>query len=361
MMDGILHIVEPTLESEAGHCHSFVASFCGERGKSGFALRLYAGRGARLPHLEETGVRVFPYFRRRLRRLQVFLLFRRLLREPGRIFLPTATRIDLALLSLAAGGVLPPRKAYLFFHWFRPDAKKRKFLARMARLQPNAVVLCPTESVVGIFRECGFGHALTVPYPITPVGPDGQREEGFRHLLFAGAARIDKGFPAVVNLVAHLNEQKTTLPVSIQASADHYDRYEPRVRAEIDRLGKIGYPHLTLRFGTLREEEYRELFRGAVCLQPYDPADFADRVSGVTLDALSHGCPVVTRKGTWMGRVVERFDAGKAVDAEAPQELLAAAEEIVREYGRYRKNALHAGGELQRELNASRLFEIVAA
>jgi glycosyltransferase involved in cell wall biosynthesis len=225
----------------------------------------------------------------------------------------------------------------------------------------NAVVLCPTDSVAGIFRECGFENAVTAPYPITPVGPDGQREEDFRHLLFAGAARIDKGFPAVVNLVALLNERNLVLPISIQASADHYGRYDPRVRAEIDRLGKIGYPHATVRLETLRGEAYRELFRGAICLQPYDPADFADRVSGVTLDALSHGCPVVTRKGTWMGRVVERFEAGKAVDAEEPQRWLAAAEEIVREYGRYRKNALQAGGELQRELSASRLFEIVAA
>jgi hypothetical protein len=362
MAQALLNIVEPTLESEAGHCHSFVESFCSGRRERGIALRLFAGRGACLPRLEEAGVLVHPHFRRRMRRLQEFLLFRRLLREPGRIFLPTATRIDLALLSLAAGNDLPPGKAYLYFHWFRPDAEKKSFLAKMARRHPNVVVLGPTESVVRIFRECGFEHALLAPYPITPVTSGGQPENpGFRHLLVAGAARIDKGFPAVVDLVAHLNERKMNLPVSVQASPDHYDRYEPRVQAEIDRLGNIGYSHLTMYFKTLRGEEYRDLFRGAVCLQPYDPADFADRVSGITLDALSHGCPVVTRRDTWMGRMVERFEAGKAIDAVKPQPLLSAAEQIVRDYGRYRKNALRAGGELQRELSASRLFEIVAA
>jgi len=361
-MDGILHIVEPTLESEAGHCHSFVASFCGGRGKSGTTLCLYAGRRARLPLLEETGVRVFPYFRRRLRRPQALLLYRKLLRQPGRIFLPTATRIDLALLSLAAGGPLSPRKAVLYFHWFRPDKRKRNFLARMARWQPNVVVLGPTESVVSIFRECGFEHALTSPYPITPVLTEGQPEDvGFRHLLFAGAARIDKGFPDVVELVACLNAQKKTLPVSIQASPDHYDRYDPRVRAEIDRLERIGYPCLTLRRETLKGQEYPEQFRGAICLQLYDPADFADRVSGVTLDAFSHGCPIVTRTGTWMGRVAERFEAGKIVDVATPERILAGMEEIIRDYRRYRRNALRAGGVLQQELSASRLFEIVTA
>jgi hypothetical protein len=359
-MDKVLHIVEPTLESEAGHCHSFVESFCSGRGKSGSTIFLYAGRRARLPRLEKMGVRVFPYFRRRIRRPQAFLLYRRLLREPGRIFLPTATRIDLALLSLAAGGPIPPGKAVLYFHWFRPDAKKRNFLGRMARRQPNVGVLGPTDSVVRIFRECGFGYVVTVPYPITPVPSDGQSEDAaFRHLLFAGAARFDKGFPDIVNLVAWLNAQRRTIPVSIQASPDHYDRHDPRVQAEIDRLERIGYPHLTVRAETLRGREYPEQFQGAICLQPYDPGDFADRVSGVTLDALSHGCPVVTLRGTWMGRVVERFEAGKVVDEATPQRMLAGVEEILRDYGCYRRNALHAGSVLQQELSASRLFEIV--
>lgn len=358
----ILHIVEPTLESEAGHCHSFVSSFCGAGEKSGCDLRLYAGRNAKLPGLAKKDVRVFPHFHRRLRRPQAFLLFRKLLREPGRIFLPTATRIDLAFAHHAAGGRIPPAKVYLYFHWFRHDAGKRSFLARMAGLQPDIVVLGPTESVVGVFRECGFGRAETVPYPITPVDAGVQAgDPDFRHLLFAGAARADKGFPDLVGLVAWLHARGKTVPVSLQASPDHYGRYDARIRAEMDRLGNLGYPHLKVRMETLQGGEYREQFRGAICLQPYAPADFADRISGVTLDALSLGCPIVTLKGTWMGRVVDRFGAGKAVDAAAPEVLFAGVEEILRDYGRYCGNAARAGRALQEEMNASRLFEIVTA
>lgn len=362
MTAGILHIIEPTLKTEAGHCHSFVASFCGGGGGSGYVLRLYVGRNAGLPVLQEMGVRLIPYFRRRLRRLQSLFLYRRLLREPGRIFLPTATRIDLAILSLAAGGPVPPGKAVLYFHWFRPDARKRNFLGRMARRQPHVVVLAPTDSVVRIFRECGFEHARTAPYPITPVTPDGGADKVvFRHLLFAGAARTDKGFPHVVNLVSWLNARNSDLPVSVQASPDHHDRIDPRVAAEIDRLRKIGYPHLTVQTQTLQGSEYREQFRGAICVQLYDPADFADRISGITLDALSCGSPVVTLEGTWMARVVERFGAGKAVDEPAPEKVMDGVEEIVREYERYRGSAQHGGDTLQQELSASRLFHMVTA
>ncbi|MBI5575411.1 MAG: hypothetical protein HY896_03490 [Deltaproteobacteria bacterium] len=361
-MERLLHIVEPTLESGAGHCHSFVSAFCGAGKNSGCSIRLYAGSGAYLPRLEEMGVRVVPWFHRRLRRPEAFLLFRRLLREPGRLFLPTATRADLSLLSLAARGIIPPGKAFLYFHWFRPDARKRAFLARMAGRQPGFAVLGPTQSVVDIFRECGFAKAEIAPYPITPVDHDaGPESEDFRHLLFAGAARADKGFPAVVGLVAWMASHNKAVPVTLQASPDHYDRYDPAVRAEVERLGKIAYPHLTVRPETLGAEEYADQFRGAVCLQPYAAADFADRLSGVTLDALSRGCPVVTMKGTWMGRVVERFEAGKAVAEAAPEALFSAAEEILRDYGRYRRNAVRAGRALQEELSAGRLFEIVTA
>ncbi len=360
MTEKVLHIVEPTLESEAGHCHSFVESFCRAGRNAGWSLRLFSGFGARLPELEAEGVRVLPLFLRRLRRIQAFFLYRRLLREEGRIFVPTATRIDLLLLSLAAGGAIPPRKVFLYFHWFRPDDGKRKFLRRIARRQPDLAVLAPTGSVVGVFRECGYGSAREAPYPITPVDPGDRGEEvPFRHLLFAGAARMDKGFSKVVDLVELMRARGMEMPVSVQASPDHYGRVDPEVRGEIDRLGRIGYPRLETRTGTLGEREYPEQFRGAVCLQPYDPADFADRVSGVTLDALSRGCPVVTLKGTWMGRVVERFEAGLAVEDASPQRLLAAVEEIVAGYGRYRGNALRAGDALQRELGAGRLFGIV--
>lgn len=362
MTQAVLHIVEPTLESGAGHCHSFVSAFCGAGEGSGCSMTLYAGRSARLPGLEKKGVRVVPHFGRRLRRPQAFMLFRKLLREPGRIFIPTATRFDLALLSLAAAGRIPPGKACLYFHWFRPDERKRRYLAGMAKEQPDVALLGPTESVVKIFRECGYARAEIAPYPITPFDRDTfPAEAAFRHLLYAGAARADKGFPDVVGLIAWMAARGETVPVSLQASPDHYDRYEPRVRAEIDRLGKIGYPYLQVRRETLDEEAYSEQFRGAICLQPYSPGDFVDRLSGVTLDALSRGCPIVTLGGTWMARVVDRFEAGKTVETAAPEALFAAAGEILRDYGRYSRNAARAGVALQEELSAKRLFDIVTA
>ncbi len=360
-MESIIHIVEPTLESEAGHCHSFVASLCGARGGDGPELEVWAGRRARLPHLEGPGITVRPYFRRRVRRLQEYLLLARLLRSPGRIFLATAGSADLALLGLAARGEIPPGKVFLFFHWVRPAPGKEVRLRTAAARQPHLSVLAPTESVADALRRCGFGATRVVPYPITPAaGAPAEEPAEFHRFLYAGAARQDKGFPALVDLVALLAEGGRDVPVAVQASPDHYDRYDPKTKSDIARLEGLGYPFLRIHRVTLDPAAYAALFRGAICLQPYRSDDFADRISGVTLDALSAGCPVVTTAGTWMARVVERFGAGIALDDPSAPSLLAAADAIRADYARYRDNAFSAGRALQEENSARRLLAVLS-
>ena len=62
-----IHIVEPTLSSEAGHCHSFVESVCLAQREGEDGITVYAGSRARLPRIEGMGVRVVRYFHRRIR------------------------------------------------------------------------------------------------------------------------------------------------------------------------------------------------------------------------------------------------------------------------------------------------------
>jgi glycosyltransferase involved in cell wall biosynthesis len=112
---------------------------------------------------------------------------------------------------------------------------------------------------------------------------------------------------------------------------------------------------------TLGKKEYRELFEGAICLQPYNRADFADRASGVTLDALIAGCPIIATSGTWMGLAVERFEAGKTVEDLSPERLFAAVSDVIADYARYRRNAMEAGRVLLEENSARHLFAVVTA
>lgn len=356
-----IHIIEPTLETEAGHCHSFVESLCRAAGARPPSMCIWAGSRARLPRLESSGITVRPYFHRRIRRIQEYFLLRKLLGGPGRIFLSTGGRIDLILLDRASGREIPPEKAYLYVHWVRPTAAKEDSFRKVAQKQPHIVILAPTPSIGEIFSRCGFEHTKIVPYPITPKEevPD-VASAGFRHLLFAGAARQDKGFSAMVDLVAFLANTGSDIPIVMQASPDHYDRFDPDTKAALLRLHSVRYPSLRVVRKTLKPGAYSDLFRGGICLQPYRREDFADRISGVTLDALSAGCPVVVTDGTWMSRVIRRFDAGREVGDLSPESLMAAVHEIRSDYGEYRKNAARAGKTLQEENSGRHLLSILS-
>lgn len=359
-MPETINIVEPTLMTEAGHCYSFISAFC-KAGDETRTLCLWISRHAELT-LTGKNTQVRKYFFRRIRRLQSYFLYKRLLATPGKLFISTAGRADLLLLDLASGGVMPPKKVYLYFHWSKTNDNKLASLRKIARKQPNLEILGPTPSVVKIFQDAGFNNAHVVPYPISKQDVNHQAEPGkFKHLLYAGAARRDKGFSHIVDLVAYLQEQGLQIPAMLQISPEHYGKYDATALADIQRLQGMAYPHLRLCPETLKANEYADLFAGAICLQLYDPSDFSDRVSGVTLDALSAGCTIVATAGTWIARMVQRFDAGVIVDGISPPQVLPAVQRVIAEYARYSRGALAAGKILQEENSAETLFRVLAS
>jgi glycosyltransferase involved in cell wall biosynthesis len=211
-----------------------------------------------------------------------------------------------------------------------------------------------------VFRDAGFSHLHVVPYP-HEAGTEPAREPAeFRTLLFAGAARRDKGFHIVVDLVQRLKERGSERPVTIQCSATHWGEHDAAVAEDLQRLRSIAYPHLRLIEETLAAEAYRELFRCAITIQPYDAGDFADRVSGVTLDALAAGSPLIVPAHTWMARQVEREGAGVIVDnAQSVDELHAAVERIVGNWDDFAANAARAAQRIAGEHDARKLLEIL--
>lgn len=357
-MPTTINVVEPTLRTEAGHCYSFITALC-RTGDPAQAVRLWASRHAELA-FGGANVTVEKYFFRRIRRWQSYFLYRALLRSNGKIFVSTAGHTDMLLLGWAARGVVAPNKVSLYVHWFNPSEKKLASLRAIARKQPNFDIYGPTETVVNVFRQAGFGRAQVVPYPISQraAAPAAQP---FRHLLYAGAARSDKGFSQVVDLVEYLQRSGARIPVVLQTSAEQFGKYDAATQADLRRLEAIGYPFLELRPSTLGAAEYADLYRGAVCLQLYDAAIFADRISGVTLDAFSAGCPVVSTAGSWIARMVSRFDAGQVVDAAAPQQVFEAVRRQIAEYDYYQGQARAAGDTLQRENSAETLYRLLAA
>ena len=340
-----IQVVEPTLQGYSGHCHDLVSSFV--RAAAPATIDLWSGKGSEGMAFGP-GVTIHPFFRRRVRLPQALYLFHRLIRGPGRIVVTTARRSDLALLDVAAPGRLSANRVYLYFHWFRATPSKLRFLQKMAVRQPEAVILGTTDSVVDVFRQCGFANALLLPYPAPPT-PEMASAAPFRRLLYAGAARQDKGFKVVVDLVELLAARNESIPIAIQITADHYGKFDAATREDIARLKALRYPPLTLIGETPSPEEYAANFPGGICLQPYNRSEFGDRVSGVTLDALAQGCPVIATAGTWTADLIRPFDAGIALRETDPESLYDAVRTVRAEYARYQSGALSAGHARERD------------
>ena len=353
-----VNIIEPTLSTQAGHCFSFVSALI-RAGAGNAPLRLWVNKHAQL-ELQTGNIEIRRHFRRWSRRFQAYSLFRKLLSTPGKLFVSTASYTDLRLFDWAARETVPQNKAYFYVHWFRPSEAKFRQLRRIAQRQPNLVIFGPTPTVVDVFRSAGFTAARVVPYPISARQHFAEAQP-FRHLLFAGAARRDKGFSHVVDLVEWLHAHHAAIPVTVQISAEHFGKYDAETLADIKRLQNIPYPYLHLLTDTLSVEQYEALFPGAIAIQLYDVNDFTDRISGVTLDAFSGGCPVLTTGGTWIARMAQRFDAGQVVARVESPQLLEAINLIIAEYRRYAGNASRAGVILQQEHSAGALHEALTA
>jgi hypothetical protein len=331
-----LEIVEPTLVSEAGHCAALFASL--RAAAPTLPYRLWIDRQAQLPRIEQQSVPLQRFFSRRWRRMQALWLYRRLLRSGAPILVPTATWFDLRALDLVARGRIAPQRAFLYFHKWRASARRAAALGQLARRQPDLALFGTSEAIVQALRGAGFAHVAQV-IPILNADLAPQPAASFRALLSAGAARSDKGFAQVVDLVEHLAAIGSSLPIVVQASGDHYGRFDEHTRADLQRLRHTGYPHLTLLTETLDARRYQDLFAGAICVQPYRREDYADKMSAVTFDALRGGAPIVTVAGTTMAAIARDSGAGLVVDQPTPPALLQACLTVQQQYPRYSQRA----------------------
>lgn len=342
--DAVIDLVEPTLVTEAGHC---AALFQGLRAAAPeLRFRLWIDRRARLAAWHDARTELQPFFVRRWRKLQAWLLYRRLLRHGAPLLVPTAGYFDLRALDLASSGRIGPRRAFLYFHKLRASPARQRALRRLARRQPELELFGTSDEIVRRLRAAGFAHVQRM-LPVLAAARAAPTAGEFRHVLFAGAARQDKGFTRVVDLIELMARTGSTLPVTVQASGDHYGRHDERTQADIERLRAIAYRPLALLPDTLDAGAYAAIFDGAICLQVYEPAEYGDKMSAVLFDALRAGAPVVTLAGTSMARIVEETGAGIVLDRADAATLLRAVEDAAARYAALHARALAAAARYE--------------
>lgn len=352
-----LHIIEPTLHDETGHCCGYVTSLLEANQPTLFDMELWIDRRGKT--LFEQRAATHGYFYRRWRILQLFWLYRRLLKQRQAFFVPTAGRIDLAMLHYLAQQRYSLKQVALHFHQFRRTEKKLKFLQQVARQYPDIAIFTPTQQLTKIFSGAGFRRAEVIACPTYAADATANLTPNFCKLLYAGAARMDKGFAVVTDLVRYLATTKQSVSFEIQASAPHSGSHNPRIEQCLKDLRALSVPWLKLYTETLTRADYQNLFIGSICIQPYQYEEYHDKFSGVLLDAMYAGCPVITTADTWMGDVVQRFESGIVMREFNSPALWQACQHIISDYATFQANAYQAGQQLRQEHDPRRTLKLL--
>ncbi len=350
-MRPLLHIIEPTLSNYSGHCYHHASALIGAN--EFFDIKVWmdkSGSGLFKGYdCEEKNI-----FNRRFRKFQLGFCYASCLKRGGTIFIPTAGQLDMAWMDILMRLPAYQKKKndiVFHFHQFKQTPSKLSRLRAWARRNKRWRILATTKRLLDPFREAGFENCEVAYYPASGIHKDviNQMTESEPHLLYAGAARADKGFSTVVKYLLYLDTLNLKWPAYIQCAASGN-----KSEGELDSVCQDSLIQLKaqlpsfvhLKEMALTASEFRSQFQGAICLLLYDPVAYRDKFSAVALEAMQCGAPIITIKDTWMGDLVSFYGSGELVDGNKIEELHSAVKKVRSNYRDYRERAIAAGKKL---------------
>ena len=343
-----LHLIEPTLFDQTGHGFSYNSSII-KANNSWFNMHIWLDkRGSKL--FADLDCISHPYFYRRLRRLQKIVLYYKLLTTDSVVFICTTELTDLIIINWLYKILSVKAKVFLHFHQFNIKKKKLNILQKIAKTNPDFYIFTTTAKLTAVFQAQGFKKCRTIHCPSfirNDITVNATKK--FEKVIYAGAARKDKGFAAVVDFVGYIKKIEEDLPFAIQISPPNSGRYDQISQIAIQKLETLPQDNLTLYKTTLEQTKYQALFVNAICLMIYDSDSYYNKFSGVLLDAFYAGCPIVTTPGSYMEDVINRFKAGIIITDRNPETILNAINTIKNNYIFYSNNVNHAATILAKE------------
>ena len=259
------------------------------------------------------------------------------------VFLPTMSWTDLRGLTSVLRS-LKPRECPLIVPLFRRNifdsypseyqargytvhAYRHLFASVPQGIAARVRICTDTEPLTEQYREVSpyAVGTLPIPCPAVPVRRKGQAEGGSLRVVYLGDARAEKGFDALP-LIAEASMAEP-LRNKLRLLSQYY--FPPRSNdVRMMRAGELLRLHAPHRAelieGALDSDAYAEMIRRAdAMLVVYDRGNYAARSSGIFMEALCAGVPVVTTAGTWMAGVIDKITADYHAKTIGGREVLA--------------------------------------
>ncbi|NVN98254.1 MAG: hypothetical protein HXX17_02950 [Geobacteraceae bacterium] len=342
-----LLVIEPNLRTSSGHYADFVKAL-GSRLPAD-SLEVFAHPDADVMLEEMHGVRVCKSSPRTGDMFSEWLTINSSVSKEQSFLILTADNRHAAAASFASRfSGKNPVSANFFFHRAPTTWRDNLLQPLTAITREYSQAITSTEMVADSLKALGWRRVEYVPYPVLPPDllPDPRL---FSHLLMAGAARLNKGLDLVADLASKWAGEGRNIPLLVQVSKKHRSRHGRRESQYVEKLLSSGYIGLHTDEISPCRADYLERFKGALVLAPYEREQFSSQVSGVILDALLNGAPVIATKGTWSAIQVQRFGAGITIAERSISALEIAIDTILADWSSYSQRACEASKTLALE------------
>lgn len=188
---------------------------------------------------------------------------------------------------------------------------------------------------------------ISYPPPARTAAPGpAAYEPGDRlRLVYAGDARLEKGFVLLTDAIERLAQE---YDLTVQCCPPVIGSYEPVIAQAVERLQAIDSPSIDLLTGILPELEFAKLLAsGHAVLIPYDPAVYrGGRLSGIMHESLAAGIPLIISDGWAPAEEIRRNGAGVVFEYGNADSLLEAVGLLRADYPRYREAAGRVAEEI---------------
>lgn len=240
-----------------------------------------------------------------------------------------------------------PRVALLFRYsadWFRGSrATTAAFRGLEVAAETKTVRLCTdSERLAADYTRLTRLPVEVVPIPHTEVEAGGasgaRRRHGALRLVSLGNARDEKGFLEILGVIRLMRESHELEGFKFILQAN---RASADIRSAIAETGGGKNGQVAFIYETLTPEEYYGLLLdGDVVLLPYWRSIYRSRTSGVFVEAVAAGKPVIVTEDTWMSDQLRRYGAGLCCRDRDPVSLREKIHELSSSYDQHLERAI---------------------
>ena len=156
---------------------------------------------------------------------------------------------------------------------------------------------------------------ITFPIPHTPkyTSDISSINKSFR-VTALGDLRIEKGIRIIIQAIHKFNSEKTNIvfPIDFYLQCNYHMSFADKYKFILNDLETIRcFNNVKLIENSINSYEYNNLLNSSdIIILPYDTNEYSSKTSGIFVESIAQGIPVIVTKRTWMAYDLDKLKCG---------------------------------------------------